>query len=288
MEEEIWKDIPNYEGLYQASNLGNIKSLNYKRTSKEGLLKPYLARDGYLVIGLCKNSKNTIRKIHQIVAIVFLNHQPCGYKLVVNHINFIKTDNRIENLEIVTARENSNRKHLISSSKYVGVYWRKRDSKWYASIAFNGSSKHLGIFDNEEEASECYNKALKAIENKEDIKTKPTNFTSHYKGVHWSKSSKKWQSKIKVNGKSLYLGSFIDEKEASEYYENALIAIEKGEEIQTKKKAPTSQYKGVHWDKKAKKWKSSIKIDNIMKYLGHFKTELEAFEACIKAKIIHK
>lgn len=147
----------------------------------------------------------------------------------------MKTDNRVDNLEIVTARENSNRKHLNSTSDYTGVYWRKRDKKWYVSIFFKGKTKHLGIFDNEKEASECYNKAVEAIENNKDIKTKPTSFTSSFKGVHWNKKHMKWQSKIVVNGKSTFLGSFSDEKEASDYYQNALISIEKGEEILTKR-----------------------------------------------------
>jgi len=168
-QEEIWKDIPEYEGLYQASNLGRIKML-YKEVTRpnrgirvfpEKIMSTYKEVTGYLRIGLRKNKTQKKFSVHQLIAVTFLDHVACGLKLVINHKNFIKTDNRVENLEITTQRENTNRKHLKSSSKYVGVCFFKRDKKWKAQIHINGKRKHLGLFDNEYDAHLRYQEELK-------------------------------------------------------------------------------------------------------------------------------
>ena len=101
---EIWKDIPNYESIYQASNLGNIRSLNYKRTGTIKVLKPALDGKGYLRTALTKNGKSKTIKVHRIIAITFLTLNPDKYQ--VNHINGIKTDNSINNLEWTDNRLN--------------------------------------------------------------------------------------------------------------------------------------------------------------------------------------
>ena len=167
--EETWKDIKGYEGLYQVSNLGRIKSLERKvpngngkyRLHKERILKGGLFTRGYLGVVLCKESKNVSRTIHQLVAESFLNHKPNGHNLIVNHINFNKTDNRLENLEIISNRDNTNRKHLKSSSQYTGVSWNKRAKKWFSMIHIKGKQKYLGLFNDEYEAHIAYQKALK-------------------------------------------------------------------------------------------------------------------------------
>ena len=159
---EIYKDVIGYEGIYQVSNLGNIKSFN---CGKEKILKPSKNAQGYLQTGLTINKNTSNRQVHQLVAEAFLNHTRCGYKLVVNHIDFNRTNNNISNLEIVTQRENSNRKHLKSSSKYVGVTWCKRYNKWRSRIVINGKLKHLGYFINELEASKAYQEKLNNLIN---------------------------------------------------------------------------------------------------------------------------
>ena len=157
---EIFKDILNYENHYQVSNLGNIKSVKF---GKEIILKTSISNNGYLRVNLSKD--NIIKRIpiHQLVAITFLNHKPNGNKDVVNHKNFIKTDNRLANLEIVTNRENSNLKHFKSSSEYIGVSWNKKNKKWVSNININNKQKYLGLFTNEYDAHLAYQSELSKI-----------------------------------------------------------------------------------------------------------------------------
>lgn len=155
---ENWKTIKDYQD-YQVSDLGNVKSL---KLGKERILKSAISK-GYLFVVIFKNSKPKKRTIHSLVAEAFLNHIPKGMKLVVNHKNFIKTDNKLENLEIVTNRENTNLKHLKSASKYVGVTFHRKNNKWRARIQIEGKLKHLGLFNTEIEASNAYQLKLNSL-----------------------------------------------------------------------------------------------------------------------------
>ena len=157
---EVFKDVKGYKGKYEVSNLGRVKSLKF---NKEKILKAGVNANGYLQVNLFKDGKCKARKVHQLVAVAFLGHKPCGMKLVVNHIDIDKLNNNVSNLEIVTARENSNHKHLKSSSKYTGVAWHKRNKKWAAYIAINGKQKYLGYFTDEIEASNAYQLKLSEI-----------------------------------------------------------------------------------------------------------------------------
>jgi hypothetical protein len=154
---EIYKDVIGYEGIYQISNLGNVKSFKW---NKEKILTASGNSKGYCILGLSKNGIVEMKKVHQLVAESFLNHKRCGMKLVVNHIDFDKTNNKLDNLEIVTTRENTNQKHLKSYSNFTGVSWNKRVNKWIASIKINNKSKYLGYYNDELEASKAYQKEL--------------------------------------------------------------------------------------------------------------------------------
>ena len=162
MGKETFKDIPGYIGLYQVSNFGRIMSLSNNNQRKERILKPSMDGWDYLGVSLCKKGKKKRCKIHQLVVMVFLNHKPDGtHKLVVNHIDFNKLNNNLSNLEIITQRQNTNKKHLKSSSKYTGVCWNNKRKKWKSSISINGKKINLGRFNSEIEASKAYEKALK-------------------------------------------------------------------------------------------------------------------------------
>ena len=80
----IWRDIEGYEGVYQVSNLGQVKNLNYNHTNKERIKKLSKDKDGYLFVGLYKNKRNSNYRVHRLVAQAFINNinkKPC-----VDHI----------------------------------------------------------------------------------------------------------------------------------------------------------------------------------------------------------
>lgn len=111
--EEIWKDIEGYEGLYQVSNLGRVRSLP-RRTTKGKILKTFIDYAGYEIVTLCNtNKKNPSCKfrVHRLVAQAFItnpNELP-----QVNHIDGNKLNNSAENLEWVTAKENINHRYNV-------------------------------------------------------------------------------------------------------------------------------------------------------------------------------
>ena len=108
-EKEVWCDIPNYEG-YQVSNLGRIKSLEridaLGHRVNERILKPQMNSHGYYQVQLFKNSIRKFYCVHRLVWLAFYGSIPEGYE--VNHINEVKSDNRLSNLNLMTHKENMN------------------------------------------------------------------------------------------------------------------------------------------------------------------------------------
>lgn len=107
-DDEFWKDINDYEGLYMVSNLGRVKSLNYRRTGKERLMKPSPDKWGYLRVNLCKNGEQESCLVHQLVMEAFVGKCPDGYE--VDHYDWKPSNNRLSNLRYLLAKENYSRK----------------------------------------------------------------------------------------------------------------------------------------------------------------------------------
>jgi hypothetical protein len=233
MNKEIFKDILGYEGIYQVSNLGNVKSLSREKLVrgkhpaiiKGKILNPINNGKGYYRVPLYKDGKPKNISIHILVAQAFLGHIPDGtHKIEVDHKNGIKSDNRVENLQLLTGVEHRRKtaKNMKNSSKYTGVCWDKKANKWMAQIKIDGKNKYLGYFTDEYEAHLEYQKALEMYNNGDLSFLKPKKYSSQYKGVSWNKKSNKWQSSIYIDGKKKYLGLFENEYDAHLAYEKAL------------------------------------------------------------------
>ena len=139
---EEWKDIQGYEGLYQISNYGRVKSLNYKRSNKEKIMDGGTNKNGYRNIILSKNKKKETFYIHKLVAQHFISNPDNLSE--INHIDENKSNNNVDNLEWCTHKYNSNygtRNTRMSKSK----------GKKIRCITTNE------IFESSVEASEIYN-----------------------------------------------------------------------------------------------------------------------------------
>jgi hypothetical protein len=162
---ECWRDVSGHEGCYQVSDFGRVRSLDrivgvkIKKFRKGVLLKPKL-RHGYLSVkigGRCF-------QVHQLVAIAFLNHIPCKLKRVVDHVDGVKSNNHLDNLQIVTQRDNlakSNR--CTSRSLPIGVY-KTPSGKFESRIHYNKKNYYLGTYRTPKLASEAYEEALAKID----------------------------------------------------------------------------------------------------------------------------
>lgn len=161
---EIWKDIEGYEGLYEISSQGRVKSLNYfGHKNKSGILKMGIHMNWYYVVGLTKDNKRTLFTVHRLVYQTFIGELIDD--LVIDHIDGNSLNNNVDNLQQITQRENTikGERTKNGSSVYVGVCWNKHKNKWQTRIYINGKCKFLGRFDNEEEAAQAYQNALEAL-----------------------------------------------------------------------------------------------------------------------------
>ena len=91
----------------------------------------------------------------------FLNHKPCGHKMVVDHIDNNKLNDKLYNLQVITNRENVSKDKKGGNSKYIGVH--KEKNKFRAAIRRDGKIKYLGLFTDEKEAAKAYQNELNKI-----------------------------------------------------------------------------------------------------------------------------
>lgn len=131
---EIWKDIIGYEGLYQVSNLGGIKSLDRKYSKGEYIMNPTINHYGYKVVNLSKNKHKKFFSVHRLVSIHFIDNAN-NYDFV-NHKDENKTNNVVTNLEWCTSKYNTNYGTCIQrrSAKQKNKHGAKRVSQYTMSL----------------------------------------------------------------------------------------------------------------------------------------------------------
>ena len=127
---EEWRDIEGYEGLYQVSNLGRVKSLNYNHTKSERILKGTPDKDGYLRVALFKDGRKDYR-VHQLVAKMFIPNP--GNLQVINHKDENKQNNTAKNLEWCTVAYNNTYGDRLKKVSEAN------------KISMKGNKNHLGI-----------------------------------------------------------------------------------------------------------------------------------------------
>lgn len=163
--DEIWKDIEGYEGLYQVSNWGRVRSLHRKHSyckSRDNILSNNLSPN-YYHVALCKDGKVIRRQVHRLVAENFIPN-PNNYPQV-NHIDENKTNNMVDNLEWVTARQNLIHSNVLKKMKQAAI---KKQQKSVIMYDTNGAylkefesatiaAKHIGDYQQNVSAC-CYGK----------------------------------------------------------------------------------------------------------------------------------
>jgi hypothetical protein len=204
MQDEIWLPVIGYEGRYEVSNIGRVKSIIFE---KHKILKPgYWG--GYAKVGLSINGKKESFMVHVLVARMFIGPRPEG--LFIDHLDNNPKNNRSDNLEYVTPRENVVRGKCCmlnenKYSKFYGVSYSKRDFKWCVSRRVTikkGHQKdiHLGLFDSEIDANEVWLK-FKDMSINDLIKHSDArkieyegSFSSKSKLVCFCNSKKRWRA----------------------------------------------------------------------------------------------
>lgn len=219
----IYNEIKDYFKLDSEGNLWNLLT-TANRHGKKGEWHPCYQNKpnkscGYLVVRF----KGISYKQHRIVYSL-ATKQDTPTDLYIDHIDGNRVNNNIDNLRLVSHRENQQNQVKHRQGGLVGTNYDKQRKKWQARIRIvlsNGEKVNLGYFNTELEAHNRYMEALPLVHlSKEEIQKhfNIAQFTSNYKGISWHKAHKKWESYIKVNGNQKHLGYFTSEEEAYQAY----------------------------------------------------------------------
>jgi hypothetical protein len=173
MENLEWKAVfyNDLETNIEVTKCGRVRKVRKNwygnHTSKYGEVdfsKLKLHPKGYKYLGIqIKGLKHKTVQVQQLVAAAFLNYKWQGWKLVVDHIDSNKENNSLDNLRIVTNRENVSKEKTLKKGLPTGVYFIKDIKRYRTLIQINGKLKHLGFYNTIEEASEAYQNKLKEI-----------------------------------------------------------------------------------------------------------------------------
>lgn len=286
---EVWKGVIGFEDLYEVSSEGRVRSKDRlyidsvgRVTKKAGkYLKLTNTASGYLKVCLSKENKKYYKVVHRLVAEAFIGS--IEGKLYVNHKDLDKVNNKVENLEWVTPRENNihykNAKSEEFASKFVGV--TIKNGVIHSRVFLNNAEYNLGRCDSEEEA---YNRYILAVKNYEDFGELPKKV--EYKYVTFNKQKQKFETYLRESNKYFYIGSFDLEIDAIKAREEVLKIYKETGVFPVKKFA--SKYPGISFLKRLGKWQATARVNGVRKYIGVFQTEEEANEAVQKYNMNNK
>ena len=157
----IWKNVVGFEGLYQISNFGNVKSLKRGRAREDKIMKCEKEYTGYLRVRLYKDGKGKKLSVHRLVALAFIEN-PNNYE-TVDHINRIKIDNRVENLRWASyTMQNLNTTSSINA-KHISISFSKDRNKFrvrWAYVIGKVKTKYLSTRLETDEFAETLDKTL--------------------------------------------------------------------------------------------------------------------------------
>ncbi len=217
LEGEVWKEIPNYEGVYSVSNLGRIKSLErdvnyldrFTRKKYAMILSTNQDNNGYVLCRLMNRNIGKTFRVHRVVALAFIGES----NLFIDHINEIKWDNRLVNIEYVNYRENCHRYQKNRPKKEpIGV--SKVDLKYRSAIFYN-RKYNLGTFETIEDAKNAYDKALGDLDNlhlyESTVKKERPDLP---RGITYRNDTKRYSIRKRIDGKYKSLGCFKTKNEA--------------------------------------------------------------------------
>ena len=157
---EVWKDIPNYKGVYKVSNLGRIKTFKFNKVK---YLNSSYPKDLRKRVSLyLKNKKTQKHTIAVVMGMAFLNFKPSGNKIVIDHIDNNPKNDYLYNLQVISNRKNVT-KDRINKTGHTGV--KKNGKKWCAKINVNNKRIYLGTYNSKIEASQAYQQELNKIKN---------------------------------------------------------------------------------------------------------------------------
>ena len=194
MENEVWKLIPGFK--MEASNLGRIRDL-------DGRIRGIQRKRGYLLIETSQKKYF----VHRLVMLAFVGPS----NLQVDHLNGIRHDNRLENLEYVTGRENVSRAKSRKRILPTGV--SLNDGRYRATIRHNHKTYNLGSYATPKSAGMAYQAALNDLDN---IEKYAKQFIESKYGYGVKKSKGRFQARVKIKGKNRSFGCFSTAQEASE------------------------------------------------------------------------
>jgi len=204
-----WVEIPNTSSMYRINTESVIIN------SDGNTVKQFDSGNGYKKVRIC----GKIHFVHRLMGYAFLGLTD---NMVIDHINGVRSDNRIGNLRVCTHRENCSFDNVKRNkkSKTVGVHFDADKNRWMAQITINNNRYSLGSHRSEQAAGDAYKVALTNYTKDGTLPIREMNYSSKHKGVFFCNTYKKWIAYYCFKNKNKRIGTFNTEIEAHNAYQD--------------------------------------------------------------------